>query len=208
MVLWRRRSLPVVSRWIAVGGLCAALGLSACGQGSSSGTSGASAVTSPAGASTIAVTGSAPVQTGDPRPTPPGGAGSIAGGSPAGPTRPEIRPQRGFPSTVFIVRLTSRVRLGASGFVGSEYRLSSTGPSAPACDREATSTIVRGTADQRLRVVLRPGPMGWCRGYWRGVVLLERGPACTKGPGGVQSRRCPEFASQLIEVGRFTWRVR
>lgn len=202
-----RRSVRMVSRWIVVGGLCAVLGVSACGQRSSSGASGASAVTGVASVATTAVTGSGTVTSSKARPAATGTIRSLGGATPAEQTYPGITPSRGAPQTVFVVRLTSRTRLGARGVLGASYRVGAFGPPKQGCDRVATSIIDRGAAGQRLTVVLRPGPAGWCRGEWRGAVYLEQGPSCAGGPGSAQTRRCPEFASRLVEVGRFGWRV-
>ncbi len=193
----------MVSRAIAVGGLCAVLGLSACGHQASSETAGASAVT---GSSASVV------------PTTVMGTGTVTslnrrtittrtrGGTRGVQTAPQIAPAQGGPRSLFLVRLTSRTRLGAHGILTAVYRVIATGPPKPVCDRGATSTIDHGAAGRRLTVVLRPGPGGWCRGDWRGLVFLQTGPSCRSGRT-ASGPRCPAFASRLIKVGRFRWRV-
>jgi hypothetical protein len=192
----------MMRHWSALGALCAVLVLSACGRSSSA----ASVVTSSTGAGATSAAGTGTAKPSDPQTTTTGSVRALPGGTPAEQTQPQITPRRGGPRTVFTVRLTSRAGLGAHGPLAGEYRVRSVGPPKPGCDREATSTIRRGAPGRRLTVVLRPGPGGWCRGDWLGVVLLERGPSCPGGP--AAKPRCPEFASQLLEVGRFRWRIR
>jgi len=198
------RSLCMVRSWIGLGCLGIALGLSACGQQSSPGTTGSTLST----ARSQAVSVGSAASNGDVQPSYPGGVVSVAGRSLAWATHPEVRPGEGGPRTTFVVRLTSRALLGVHGVFEAAYRVGAAGPSAPACDAAAESTITRGAVGQRLRVAFSPGRIGWCVGQYRGVVYLQRGPHCTQGPVGTQSRTCPEFASQLLEVGRFSWQVR
>jgi hypothetical protein len=193
----------MVSRSIAVCGLCVTLVLSACGQ-ASSGTNAADVVAASPSATVAPGTGTL---SGTPQTVPTGTLRSPGGATPAEQTHPQITPKRGGPRTVFVVRLTSRQRLSAQGAVAAMYRLGATAPPKRGCDREVISTIDRGAVGQRLRVVLRPGRLAWCRGDWRGVVYLLRGPRCAQGSAASRSR-CPEFASQLIEVGRLRWQVR
>lgn len=201
-----RRSLRMVSRWIAVGGLCVVLGLSACGRQVSSGASGASAVSGRSGVVTAATTVTATVTTSDPQTMTTGTVRALGGALAGVQTDPRITPPRGGPRTVFLVRLTSRTRLGAHGALSAVYRVDAAGPLKSGCDRGATSTIARGAAGHRVTVVLGPGPRGWCPGDWRGLVFLQQGPRCSGGST-ASGPRCPEFASRQIEVGRFRWQV-
>lgn len=202
-----RRSMAVVSRWIAVGGLCAVLVLSACGRQSNAGTSGASAATGTstviaAAFTTIGASSSNPSTTGT------GKVGPSGWGTAGQPTDPRITPRRGGPRTVFTVKVTSRTRLGSQGAFTAMYRIEGTGPPRTGCDRALGVTVHHGGPGQRLTVLLRPGPAGWCQGDWRGTVLLETGPNCGQGSGAARTQPCPQFASRLIEAGRFEWHVR
>lgn len=201
-----RRSLDVVSRWIVLGGLCAASALSGCASQARRVTTSADAVTRASTVITTAGTATA-AASGVPQTTSTGKIRSGGSGTEGEQTDPRIAPRSGGPRTVFIVRLWSRTRLGAHGVLDAVYRIRATGPSTAGCDPGATSTLDRGASGQRLTVVLRPGPTGWCRGDWRGLVLLETGPSCAGGSGAAKAP-CPEFASRLAEVGRFGWRVR
>ena len=193
-----QRSADVVSRGIAVGGLCCLLGLSACGVRSSSR---ASDVTTTSAAVSTAGTGTAGTVTASSVASTATGTSPAPGAASAEQTQPTITPSLGRPHTTFAVRLTARTRLGAHGVVNTVYRVAATGPTEPGCEREAAATINRGKAGQRLQVVFRPGSAGSCPGEWHGVVLLEQGPNCVKG------RPCPEFASRVVEVGQLAWRV-
>lgn len=186
-------------RSITAGSVCVMIGFSGCGQSSSG------AATTRAGGRAVSV-GTA--NGSDPRATVPGGAGSPATGLSAGGTRPEAEPGRGGRQTTFVVRLTVRAQLGARGVLSAEYRVSAAGPSAPGCVAMAARTLNHGRVGERVTVAFAPPQVGWCAGAYRGVIYLERGPHCTKRPGSAQSPVCPEFASQLVEVGRFGWQVR
>lgn len=204
MVGPRRRSLRIVSRSIAVFGLCVTLGLAACGQQAASTTTAADVAAAGQGSTVVPSAGNLSAT---PRSAPTGTVRSPGGANPAEQTHPQITPKRGGPRTVFVVHLTSRLRLSPHGVVQAMYRLGATTPPKRGCDREVMSTIHRGAVDERLRVVLRPGRLAWCRGDWSGVVYLLRGPRCAQGSAAPNSR-CPKFASQLIEVGRLRWQVR
>lgn len=199
IVLSFGRSVCVMRRWIAVGGVCALLGLSACGQ------AGSAATSSGAGGQPVVAVRTTAVS--DPQATYPGGV-VIGGSSSALSVRPEVIPRAAGPQARFSVRLTARVQLGVRGVLRTEYRVSAVGRSAPGCVGGAAMTIDHGAAGARLAAVFAPGRAGWCRGEYRGVVSLESGPNCSTGSRGAQSRSCPRFASRLVEVGRFAWQVR
>lgn len=182
---------------------CAGLGASGCGQRSSAARAPSAGIT--------AVSGNGSVQSAGSLPADPGSVRSLIQGTSAQMTRPTITPRQGGPSTVFVLRLTSRSRLGVRGVLNTEYRVSSAGPSAPGCVGAVARTIHRGEPGQRLRIVLGPAAVGWCRGKYRGMIDLLEGPYCRHGAGGAKgilSRPCPVFAIRLLEVGQFRWRVR
>src|SRR5436190_21896781 len=98
---------------IALVGLCACFGLTACGQRSSRG---------PGASTSLAASTAGGVVAGQVVPTVPAGGGTIP--SPATPsTQPRITPGQGTRHTTFIVHLTSRWVLGTRGARASEYRI-------------------------------------------------------------------------------------
>jgi hypothetical protein len=191
------RSPSIVTRWISLLGLCAALGLSGCGQAtSSSGANSASATgdTAPSGDSATNITQTEPSQTMPPEQT-------SRAGLPQEQTHPTIAPRRGGGLTVFTLQLTSRAQLGTHGVLMITYDVEIAGPRAAECAVKSPPSIQRGSIGERIRVVLRPGPAGWCPGEYRAAVMLERGPHCQR------SQRFPAFRSERIEAGRVAWHV-
>ena len=175
----------VVSRWIALGGLCCLLGLSACGLRSTSEAGDASAVTTPSPAASTAITGTA----GTAGTVTASNVGSTATGTTpvssaasAEQTDPTITPSLGGPHTTFGVRLTARTRLGAPGVVSAVYHIAATGPTEPACQRETAAPINHGEPGQRLQAVLRPAARdgapanGKGRSVGTGAELRQRTP--------------------------------
>ena len=189
---------------IAVGAVCAAAVLPAC---ASAGAQGTSTSGGPPAGSTV-----------------PGssiGATSVGGTTPGSTTprsertRPTVSPSHGGLHSAFVLVLRSRHDLGAHGVRSSDYRvtvrLDSARPSGATCVSRQTHLLRRGAAGQRLRVVLRAGRRGWCRGKYQGAVVFESGPNCPR-PGGATTSGpitpCPEFASRRIPAGRFAYWVR
>jgi hypothetical protein len=118
--------------------------------------------------------------------------------------QPTVSPARGTPSTLFAVGLVARADLGPHQGLTTRYRIRLDGRSgaAPAagCGAAAAAMVDQGRRGARLTLGLRPGAGGWCRGDYRGTVLLESAPTC-RGP-----RACPP-ANQSVAVGRFTFQV-
>ena len=130
----------------------------------------------------------------------PAGAVAVAEGPD---TDPSVRPGTGGPHTTYVLHLTARQDVGARGAVSSVYAVRVVLPSRPGCGRVATITSAR--AGEPVRVRLRPaGGAGWCRGRYRGRVLLVRGPRCPR----PSPAACPRFASTIRAAGRFAFRVR
>jgi hypothetical protein len=127
-------------------------------------------------------------------------AGAVAQGPD---TDPSVRPRTGGPHTTFVLQLTARQDIGGRGAASSLYTVRVAIPSRPACGRVARITSAR--AGEPISVPLRPaGGAGWCRGRYRGRVLLVRGPNCSP----PSSAGCPRFASRITAAGRFAFRVR
>jgi hypothetical protein len=124
-------------------------------------------------------------------------------------THPRVAPRAGGVHQRFVVRFTARENLGVHGVIATDYRVNAAGPARTTCARAASVLVAKGNAGDRLRVVLAPlGRSRWCRGRFRGVVMFERGPYCPKPKPGTTPTPCPEFASQALDTGHFTFRVR
>ncbi len=134
---------------------------------------------------------------------PPGG-GPPRTGAPSGPVALVVAPARGTPSTVFTVGLVVRANLGVHGGVTTRYGIRldarSGGPLAAGCGEGAPPAVDQGGVGTRVSLTLRPGKGGWCRGGYRGAVLLESTPSC---PG---NGACAP-ANGGVTVGRFAFTV-
>jgi hypothetical protein len=181
------------------------LALAACGQSSASPAT-AETTSGHVGTTTVPVK-QAPVR-GDPLSTTPSSGTAGGGGFRALSTRPVISPLAGGPTTQFVVSLTVRALLGGRGAVTTEYRVLGNGPPRRGCDHATFSTVTGARVRQRVGVTLRPSWQGWCRGRWRGEVVLESGPLCSSASSGALPPRCPKLASRIALAGRFTWHVR
>lgn len=125
-------------------------------------------------------------------------------GSPSQQTRPTVSPLRGGRSTRFVLHLTTRQRLGVSGGLRSDYRVT-VSRSDGSC--AVAFTIARAAAGARLHEVLHAASRaGWCRGRYKGVVSLDRAPSCMPLPNG-QAIACPQFVLAPVGVGRFSFTV-
>lgn len=187
------RSVSIVSRWIPVLGLCAAVGLSACGHAADSRPTASATVTTPSQGSGTST------QYTPPAATPSGASIPTAPGQEQ--THPRIIPRRGGGLTVFTLELTSRAQLGLHGVLSISYQVEIAGPRALECAVANPPGIRRGSVGERIRLLLRPGPAGWCPGGYSATVMIERGPHCRG------SQRCPEIRSERLAVGRVAWRV-
>jgi hypothetical protein len=126
------------------------------------------------------------------------------GAPPGEQTHPSVAPRHGTPRTSFVLHLTARENLGVRGVLATSYSVQITGPGGRCSESLA---ITSGAAGTRLRRRLpRPGS-GWCRGRYRGAVLLERGPYCPRPGPGQPPRPCPLFATQALDAGHFSVRV-
>ena len=126
--------------------------------------------------------------------------------SPSQRTAPAVSPRIGSTSTIFTVKLTVRQRLGPHGSVRDSYRLLLAGPR-PRC--AVFTELTSATEGTRVGVKLNPPiELGWCRGTYRGAVLLETNPNCSPAPAGRRTRQCHLFATRYAEAGRFDFRTR
>jgi hypothetical protein len=182
----------------AVGALCAAGLMLGC---SSAGAEGSSSPGSTHAGNTVAGTSI--------------GATTVGAGTSPGArneqTHPTVSPSRGITSTRFVLALRSRHDLGAHRVRYRDYRVTIRLRSARAavgtCGSSRTVVLTRGASGQRLKLFLRPGRNGWCRGQYLGSVMFESGPNCPKPTGSTVPTACPRFASQRIPAGRFVFSV-
>jgi hypothetical protein len=117
-------------------------------------------------------------------------------------TDPSVRPRVGDPHSTYALHLTARHDIGVRGAVATVYAVRVDLPGRPAC--RDTVRISSARAGELLTIRLRPPhPGGWCRGRYRGRVLLVRGPNCAN----PSSVACPRFASVIRAAGRFGFRV-
>ena len=124
--------------------------------------------------------------------------------APAEQVGPVVAPARGTPSTVFTVGLVVRANLGVHGGLTTRYGIRlgfrSGGPLAAGCGEGAPLAVDQGRIGMPVSLALRPGTGGWCRGSYRGAVLLESAPSC---PGTATCRP----ANGGVTVGRFVFTV-
>lgn len=120
-------------------------------------------------------------------------------------THPSVRPATGGPGTKFVLRLTVRDALGVHGVVQTDYRVSASGRGRGCSVGFARSPLLSGQPGQRVSIPMGTFP---CVARYRGVVVMDRGPYCPRPAAGQPPRPCPEFASQSLVVGRFSFRVR
>jgi hypothetical protein len=159
------------------------------GSGTGTGTVGAGTVVSPSG--TVSPSG------------PPKGTAAEQ-------THPAIFPRVGGSRSHFTVRLTLADAPGHVGVLATDYRLQLTAPAGRSPQRCEPSpppaNITSGVAGQVVRIALTAPTAGWCVGRYTLTVLLERGPYCPAPIPGQPPPPCPEFATQLLDVGstRFT----
>jgi len=113
------------------------------------------------------------------------------------PLKVTVKPQTGGPRTHFVVRFQAPARTGVIGIIDRRYRVEASGKGTGCA--EARSTDVHPTRKgQRVSVTLS-GP--WCAAFYHGKVIETDGPYCRSG------QPCPEFATQVRTIARFTFKV-
>jgi hypothetical protein len=122
-------------------------------------------------------------------------------------THPHLRPHGGGPHTTFVLTLTVADDLGVHGVLQTDYAIDASN-AARRCHTAFAAKLSAGRRGHRLTLKLAPQAGGWCRGRYRGVVLLERGPYCPKPSPAQPPRPCPEFAFQALDAGRFAFTIR
>jgi hypothetical protein len=136
---------------------------------------------------------------------------ALAASSPKAPaaeqTHPHLRPHGGGRHTTFVLTLTAADDLGVHGVLQTDYAIDAFN-GANGCRSAFAANLSAGHRGQRLSLKLAPAAQGWCRGRYRGVVLLERGPYCPKPGPGRPPPPCPKFATRALDAGRFAFTIR
>lgn len=121
-------------------------------------------------------------------------------------TDPAVTPASGTTTSVFTLHLTAREHAGPGGAVRHAYLILMRGPH-PRCSVFTQLTIARKGA--RVALPLRPPiELGWCRGAFRGEVLVQASPNCGPPSPGTATVRCPQFVTRLADVGHFHFATR
>lgn len=115
---------------------------------------------------------------------------------------PTVTPTTGGLKTVFTLHVHVRSPLGPEGHYLRSYRVLLAGIR-PRC---AVFTLLDAAKlGSTAPVALHPPiELGWCRGPYRGTVLLETNPSCVAASAG-QAPSCAHFATRYQVVGRFTF---
>ena|SRR5947209_1260154 len=119
-----------------------------------------------------------------------------------------VSPGSGGPHSIFRVRFRAPAAVGASPATSSSYWISASTQSRAGCQWSVTrrvSSAHKGEIEY-VRLVAGNGSGGWCRGTFRGTVVLVRAPRC--GPPIASAVLCPEFVDIAAQVGKFSFRVR
>lgn len=112
-----------------------------------------------------------------------------------------VKPSAGSPTTSFVVSFRAPHWTGRYGLSERRYMLSATGALGTAgCIANVDKPLPYSRLHARVHITLDPARLGgrWCVGTFHGVVEEIQGPVCPK------RSRCPEFASLVARIGRFT----
>jgi len=120
-------------------------------------------------------------------------------------TDPAVHPERGHAGTKFVLELTARQRLGVSGGLRADYRVTFARRGGGCA---GAFTIGSASSGARLHERLAaPSRAGWCRGHYTGTVILERGPSCSPTTTSGPPVACPAFLLAPVTVGQFSFTV-
>jgi hypothetical protein len=199
--IWR--AAPITARGVVAviiaGGLLAACG----GSGRSGGSKKTTTTSTPKTATVTPPSGKRPVKSEGP-----GYLTQVNVHYPAAPaaldTAPTVSPAVGGLTAVFAVHVTVHSTLGASGDFRRDYRVLLDGIR-PRC--AVFTELDAARLGSRATILLRPPiELGWCRGPYKGTVLLETNPSCP--PPTSSSPPCHLFATRYQVVGRFSFVAR
>ncbi len=113
-----------------------------------------------------------------------------------------VTPRTGSRGAHFTVRFRAPAATGVLGLTRRRYLISARGPIAAGCDPSGDQTVLHARAGQWIKAALLPDARGWCRGRYSGQVAELAGPACPP------KRLCPKYVAVLLNLGRFSFRVR
>jgi hypothetical protein len=125
-------------------------------------------------------------------------------------THPRVSPRTGGRHTTFALSFTLRSAPGHVGVFATDYRIDVR----PDRRRPAACTPVppgpaqSGSQGHTERIALNAPTGGWCRGRYKVIVFLERGPYCPPPPVYGRPFPCPEFATQEVDTGSARFTVR
>lgn len=121
------------------------------------------------------------------------------------PARVTVKPTTGSPDTRFVVNFRAPEPSGHSGVFARDYSVSASGPSGTRCISRVSAHPRASRKGALVQVTFDPAKLHgpWCAGTYRGSVNETQGPWCPP-----NSRVCPEFATRIQVIGRFSFRVR
>ncbi|HZU60010.1 MAG TPA: hypothetical protein VE983_03550, partial [Solirubrobacteraceae bacterium] len=107
-----------------------------------------------------------------------------------------------YPGTWFRVGFRAPDSAGKIGGMWRYYVISaSEAAGGAACASQDSKDVSHTQAGTRVRVVLTPGPSGWCLGRFHGTVTEQEQPACPV------REPCPDYVVLIRTVERFTFQV-
>jgi hypothetical protein len=108
-----------------------------------------------------------------------------------------VRPKSGGPGTRFVVRFRAPARTGVIGFEERRYEVQAAGKGT-GCAQSAGTSVPATRKGQRVSAKLH-GLL--CVATYHGKVIETIGPHCVSG------QPCPEFATRVRTIARFTFAV-
>ena len=108
-----------------------------------------------------------------------------------------VEPRSGGPKTQFVVRFRAPARTGVIGIEETRYEVQASGKGT-GCAHSLATDVPPTRKGQRVSVRLS-GP--WCVASYRGKLTETVGPYCRPG------QPCPEFATRIRTIARFTFDV-
>lgn len=111
--------------------------------------------------------------------------------------RVTVTPKSGGPRTRFVVRFRAPARTGVIGLLDRRYEIKVRGKGT-GCAQSGGAEVPPTHRGQRVSVKL-PGP--WCVASYLGKLVETEGPHCRTG------QPCPEFATRVRTIARFSFKV-
>ena len=118
-----------------------------------------------------------------------------------------LRPAAGGPRTGFVLRFRNPSRTGIIAGIRRVDKVLVSGPRGSGCVSSVVDSLRPAAASAGMRTVLRPGGgRHWCRGRFRGRLVVYQSAVCNPGP----ARACPLLlvAPAPQTLARFSFEVR